>query len=110
MTELNQTYRGIPEPTDVLTFSQNEGEAIPTDGGDLLQGDIVVCLEVIRGNARLFGIDENEETCRVIVHGALHLCGLEHRGIKLGDPESLAEPMLTMQEDIVSRLKKELET
>lgn len=72
--ELNQTYRGKNEPTDVLSFQQ-EG----VDAGDLrVLGDIVISLETV---ARFCGGDRDamrREVRLLFCHGLLHLLGFTH--------------------------------
>ena len=47
---------------------------------DIINGDIVISLDTVRSNAELFHKDYNEELHRVIIHGILHLCGLNDKG------------------------------
>ena len=107
MSELNSTYRGIDGPTDVLSFSQNEGDHIPSTGPGGLQGDVVISLDTIRANAVRFGVSVAEETVRVAVHGLLHLAGYEHEGATLSETATAEHPMLHLQEQIVGALTKE---
>ncbi len=76
MRVLNKRWRGKDRPTDVLSFSQREGE-----GGGLhpeLLGDIVICVPVARRQAREAGHCLAAELDRLSVHGLLHLAGYEH--------------------------------
>ena len=78
MRELNRRWRGLDRPTDVLAFSQREGE-----GGGLhpeLLGDVVVCVPVARRQAGQAGHCLAAELDRLVVHGLLHLAGYEHEG------------------------------
>ena len=50
------------------------------DEGDTVNGDIVISLDTVRSNAELFGKRYDEELYRVIVHGILHLCGINDKG------------------------------
>ncbi len=107
IAELNSTYRGISEPTDVLSFSQNEGDQIPMEGSGGLRGDVVISLEMVQANAEDLGISPTEEVVRIAVHGLLHLSGLEHGGVTLSDGGASEHPMLGLQEEIVDTLIKE---
>ena len=107
IVELNSTYRGIGNPTDVLSFSQNEGDQIPTAGLDGLRGDVVISLEMVQANAEELGLSPAEEVVRVTVHGLLHLAGFEHEGMTLSDGGASEHPMLGLQEEIVDTLIKE---
>jgi probable rRNA maturation factor len=98
---LNSQYREKDEPTDVLSFSL--GETVP-DGDGLtryLPGDIVISLETLEENARYFHINEDEELRRLVIHGILHLDGMDHQD---NDP---AQPMLQFQEELLAALAKE---
>jgi len=73
---LNERYRGRNLPTDVLSFPQAEGRRTP--GHARVAGDIVISVETLRRNAAERGIDEREELTRLVVHGVLHLDGMDH--------------------------------
>ena len=78
MRLLNRRWRGKDRPTDVLSFSQREGE-----GGALhpeVLGDVVICVPVARRQAREAGHCLAAELDRLAVHGLLHLAGHEHEG------------------------------
>lgn len=101
MRSLNSRYRGKDEPTDVLSFEQGERFADPELGERFLAGDIVVSLETLAGNAEYFGVARDEELKRLIVHGILHLSGMDH-------PDNGPErEMLALQEKILAGLPKE---
>ena len=70
--EVNNEYLGHDYYTDIITFDYNEG--------DTLNGDLVISLDTIRSNAELFHKDYDEELHRVIIHGVLHLCGINDKG------------------------------
>ena len=70
--EVNREYLGHDYYTDIITFDYDEGET--------LNGDIVISLDTIRSNAELFQKDYAEELHRVIIHGVLHLCGINDKG------------------------------
>jgi probable rRNA maturation factor len=70
MTELNERYRGIARPTDVLSFSREES------GG--LAGDLAISLETLSRNAASHGVTQDQELKRLAVHGILHLAGMDH--------------------------------
>lgn len=70
--EVNNEYLGHDYYTDIITFDYCEG--------DTLNGDLVISLDTIRTNAEKFGKDYDEELHRVIIHGILHLCGINDKG------------------------------
>ncbi len=78
---LNRQYRGIDRPTDVLSFSQTEGQAsFPRPPGVPLHlGDIVISYDRVREQAREYGHSERRELAYLAVHGLLHLLGFDHQ-------------------------------
>ena len=78
MTELNRSFRKRNRTTDVLAFSQLEG-----DRGDLHQeilGDVVICVPQAERQAKRQGLTLTQELTVLLVHGTLHLLGYEHVG------------------------------
>lgn len=70
--EVNREYLGHDYYTDVITFDYDED--------DIVNGDIVISLDTVRSNAELFGKTYDDELHRVIIHGILHLCGINDKG------------------------------
>ncbi len=70
--EVNREYLGHDYYTDVITFDYDEN--------DVVSGDIVISLDTVRSNAELFGKEYDDELHRVIIHGILHLCGINDKG------------------------------
>ena len=70
--DVNNQYLGHDYYTDIITFDYCEG--------DVLNGDLVISLDTVRSNAELFDKPYEEELHRVIIHGVLHLCGLNDKG------------------------------
>ena len=75
--ELNDQFRGIDRPTDVLSFPQIlEGELeIP---GALVLGDVAISLETARSQSEEHGLSLEEELTLLLIHGILHLLGYDH--------------------------------
>lgn len=71
--EVNNEYLGHNYYTDIITFDYDEG--------DVINGDLVISLDTVRTNAELFGRNYDEELHRVIIHGILHLCGINDKGL-----------------------------
>jgi len=100
IAELNSRYRNRAEATDVLSFPL--GETLREDEKTVyLPGDIVISLDTLRENARYFKTGEDEELRRLLIHGILHLDGMDHM------TNDRNEPMLELQEEILNRLKDE---
>ena len=70
--EVNNQYLGHDYYTDIITFDYDEG--------DVINGDIVISLDTVRSNAEQFGKTYDDELHRVIIHGILHLCGINDKG------------------------------
>ena len=70
--EVNREYLGHDYYTDVVTFDYDED--------DTVSGDIVISLDTVRTNAEQFGKSYDDELHRVIIHGILHLCGINDKG------------------------------
>jgi probable rRNA maturation factor len=97
---LNLEYRGVDRPTDVLSFSQLEGEqelAFP-DGVPALLGDIVISVPTALHQAEEYGHTLQREVAFLLVHGFLHLIGYDHQ-----DEESEQE-MIRIQESVLGNL------
>jgi probable rRNA maturation factor len=98
---LNAEYRNKDEPTDVLSFEL--GETIPEADGKprFLAGDIVISLQTLYENADYFKVSPDEELRRLVIHGILHLSGMDHQ------TNDVSEPMLQLQERILKEKKEE---
>jgi len=70
--EVNNQYLGHDYYTDIITFDYSEGKTI--------SGDIVISLDTVFTNADKFNRPYDEELHRVIIHGILHLCGINDKG------------------------------
>lgn len=68
---LNREYRGRDYPTNVLTFAYGGARGA-------LEGDIVLCAPVVAREARAQGKTARAHYAHLVVHGALHLQGLDH--------------------------------
>ncbi len=70
--EVNRQYLQHDYYTDIITFDYCEG--------DMLSGDLFISLDTVRSNAELFGKTYEDELHRVIIHGILHLVGINDKG------------------------------
>ncbi len=95
---LNKEYRGIDEPTDVLSFSQLEDSFPSYSDETVYAGDIVISVDTLKRNSQEFNVDINEEFIRLILHGILHLSGYTHSD---NSPE---QKMIIYQEEIMKKL------
>lgn len=72
----NRDYRKIDRPTDVLAFPMREGF-----GGDLhptFLGDVMISLEMVEREARLYECEMEARLLHLLIHGILHLLGYDH--------------------------------
>ena len=69
---VNREYLQHDYYTDIITFDYTEG--------DTISGDLFISLDTVRTNAEQYGKPYDEELHRVIIHGILHLCGINDKG------------------------------
>lgn len=70
--ETNRQFLQHDYFTDIITFDYTEG--------DKISGDLIISLDTVRSNAEQFNQEYNKELHRVIIHGILHLCGINDKG------------------------------
>lgn len=92
LRELNRRWRGIDRATDVLSFGYDEPAPgrrraprpartapRPREGAPVpVSGDLVISLDRVRAQAKRYRVTPGRELARLVVHGALHLAGLDH--------------------------------
>ena len=69
---VNREYLQHDYYTDIITFDYCQGNR--------LSGDLFISLDTVRSNSEMLGNDYNSELHRVIIHGVLHLCGINDKG------------------------------
>jgi probable rRNA maturation factor len=74
--ELNKKYRDQDRTTDVLSFSQNEGEESILESR--LLGDVVISMSTAKKQAAQHDLLLEEEIVLLLIHGTLHLLGFDH--------------------------------
>ena len=70
--EVNKEYLQHDYYTDIITFDYDEG--------DIMSGDLFISLDTVRTNSEQFDTEYDEELHRTIIHGVLHLCGINDKG------------------------------
>ncbi len=109
---INRDYRGIDRATDVLSFplvnyekpgdfghlEEEQADCFHPDTGELMLGDIVLCVDKVWEQAEKYGHSPRREYAFLIAHSMLHLFGYDH------EEEDMAADMEKRQEDILSRL------
>ncbi|NQZ86083.1 MAG: rRNA maturation RNase YbeY [Colwellia sp.] len=71
---LNLQYRKKDKPTNVLSFPFEVPEGIELD----LLGDLVICADVVAGEAKEQRKDLHNHWAHMVIHGCLHLLGYDH--------------------------------
>lgn len=90
--EVNRQYLQHDFYTDIITFDYSEG--------DRISGDIFISLETVLSNSIQYDTDFEEELYRVIIHGVLHLCGIN-------DKSEAENKQMKEAEEKALRLRKE---
>lgn len=70
--EVNRAYLQHDYYTDVITFDYSED--------DVISGDIFISLDTVKSNAKQYEQSYETEVYRIIIHGVLHLCGINDKG------------------------------
>jgi probable rRNA maturation factor len=83
ITKVNAEYRGMNQPTDVISFAleeMSEGEVaiIAQQGIPVVLGDIIISVEAAERQAEEYGHDMTREIGFLALHGFLHLLGYDH--------------------------------
>lgn len=79
--EVNNQYLQHDYYTDIITFDYSED--------DVISGDIFISLDTVKSNSEQFGTDYTDELHRIIIHGILHLCGINDKAP--GEREHMTE-------------------
>lgn len=90
--EVNNQYLSHDFYTDIITFDYSEGNNI--------SGDIFISIDTVRSNSQKYNTDFMEELHRVIIHGILHLCGVDDEtetdSLKMREAENSALKQLNI--------------
>lgn len=70
--EVNREFLRHDYYTDIITFDYSRSR--------MVSGDMFISLDTVASNARLVGCEYQKELMRVIIHGVLHLCGINDKG------------------------------
>jgi rRNA maturation RNase YbeY len=90
MKSLNQQYRQKTASTDVLSFEIHDGS---------VWGELYVCPDDINKNARMMGHTFERELIEIIIHGLLHLTGIDHGDEMFKWQKQLTNDILKLYED-----------
>jgi len=105
MQELNRSFRGKDETTDVLSFPTGDGKTFDkTEGGANLLGDIAISIPKVYEQAERFGHTIQREFAYLTVHSILHLLGYDHEPggiemVRMREREESALALLGLQRD-----------
>jgi probable rRNA maturation factor len=98
---LNQRFRGMNRPTDVLSFpSMPLRRARPKSAGD-----VIISVDIARYNARRLGHSPADEVKILALHGILHLAGFDHEcdGGEMARKENRLKRQLKLPESLIDR-------
>lgn len=70
--EVNRQFLNHDYFTDIITFDYSRGR--------MVSGDMFISLDTVLSNSELVGVTYERELLRVIIHGVLHLCGINDKG------------------------------
>lgn len=70
--DVNRQFLNHDYFTDIITFDRSRRK--------MINGDMFISLDTVKTNAELVGATYNTELLRVIIHGVLHLCGINDKG------------------------------
>ena len=94
MTKLNKNFRNIDDATNVLAFeSPNENHIFQTKE----LGDLAICYPLVANEAKQQLKTKNDHLCHLLVHGILHILGLDHK---------VDKDRLIMEDTEINYLKK----
>ena len=99
MARLNKNFRGEHYATDVLSF---EGDCL--EGGSHL-GDLAICVPVVARQAKQYSESVEVECARLVLHGLLHLFGMDHSRRKDEEAMFLLQETLLRQLPLLCRSK-----
>ena len=101
--EINCDYLERDRPTNVISFSQQEGEILGVPGSGVLLGDVVISADTAWRDAQEAGIEMFAELAFLLMHGILHLLDYDHERGTLED----AERMENKEQEIYALLQAE---
>jgi len=84
---LNKEYRSKNQVTNVLSFQSD----VPEEVGELILGDVVICVDVVREEAIVGGKTFSDHLSHMAIHGILHLIGHDHTDLVSANKMELIE-------------------
>lgn len=96
--DLNARYLGRDRPTNVLSFSMDEGG--PEESPRRILGDVVISVDTAKRDALEGGIPLEDELVFLMIHGLLHLAGYDHE--QAGSDEA---SMKALERELFLKLK-----
>lgn len=88
--EYNKEYLKHDYPTDIITFHDKNEEG-------LIEGDLLISVDTVKANAKVYKSGFDSELKRVVIHGVLHLCGYD-------DKTSYQKKLMRKKEDYFFQL------
>lgn len=79
LRQLNRTFRGVDEPTDILSFPTRDlRPKVRGIADEVYLGDLAISLPYVQRHAAELHVTFERELALIVVHGALHLLGWDH--------------------------------
>ncbi len=115
MQRLNRSFRGKNKATDVLSFPAYDFApqgGTPKGGAAKHAGDLAISLEIARRQAKALGHSLEDEIRILILHGVLHLAGMDHEADKgeMAAREAELRGELRLPVNLIARVKKTAKT
>lgn len=98
--KLNNSYRGVNAPTDVLSFAWDDKEIKSRKTDGIFLGEIVISIDKAKVQSKTIGHSLKLEIARLLVHGLAHLVGYGHEFVK----ESEAEKMRKFEDRVFAKI------
>ncbi|TDW14678.1 putative rRNA maturation factor [Breznakia blatticola] len=97
--EINQSYRNIDRPTDVISFALlDDPDFLLPEMDEIELGDIFISIDTCKRQAVEYGHSFKRELCFLFTHGLLHLFGYDHMN------EEDETKMFTLQREILDEI------
>jgi probable rRNA maturation factor len=104
LRKLNRNFRGQDKPTDVLSFPP------ASEAGAKHGGDVAISFETARRQAEEHGHSLNEELRVLMLHGLLHLAGMDHEtdGGEMAERETKLRRKLKLPSGLIARVHERI--
>jgi probable rRNA maturation factor len=99
---INKNFRKKDKATDVLSFASLDSSSIPS--WDKSLGELIISTDTLKVQAKKYGVSNDQELLRLLVHGTLHLLGYDHENVS----KAKASAMMRKQRILIANLFKDI--